>query len=86
MPGIARRLSASRSTVRVTMVTPSVSPVMRMVSSMSEITRNGAFNDGLTTRPVPEADSPLSMGMVVAQASCQPTRRFGTGRAKFANP
>ena len=80
------RWSASRSSVRATIVTPSVSPVSRMVSSMSEITRNGAFSDGLTTRPVPEADSPSPMGAVTAWASCHPTRRLGTGSEKFAKP
>ena len=83
---MARRLSASRSTVRVTMATPSVRPVTRMVSSISEITRKGACRDGLITRPVPVATSPSSMGVVIACASCHPTRNLGTGREKFANP
>ena len=83
---MAARSLASRSTVRATIAAPSVSPVSRIVSSISEITRNGAFSAGLTTRPVPDADSPSSMGVVTAWASCQPARRFGTGSEKFANP
>ena len=83
---MARRWLASRSSVRVTIVTPSVRPVSRIVSSISEITRNGARSDGLTTRPDPDADSPPSIGVVCAWASCQPTFRPGTGSAKFAKP
>ena len=53
---------------------------------MSEMTANGAFAAGLMTRPVPEADSPSSMGVVTAYASCQPARNRGTGSEKFAKP
>ena len=49
MPGMDLRSSAARSTVRATEAIPSVRPVSRMVSSISEITRNGALSDGLTT-------------------------------------
>ena len=63
---MALRWLASRSSVRATMVTPSVRPVSRIVSSMSEIARKGALRDGLMTRPVPEADSPSPMGVVSA--------------------
>ena len=53
---------------------------------MSEITRYGALRAGLTTSPVPSADSPPSMGVVTACARCRPARRFGTGTEKLANP
>ena len=47
---------------------------------------NGALRDGLTTLPIPLADSPCSIGVVTARASCQPTVRLGTGTAKLAKP
>ncbi len=50
MPGgMAVRCSTCRSSVLATIATPSVRPVSRIVSSISEITRNGAAKDGLST-------------------------------------